>query len=180
VLPHLGKGSSLVAWRAGSAYTLLRLPLLSCPGGGSGNGHRTYSASGFRDSACGKPEGYGAPGLRIQLPEPKSRATHWLSAGRHQVTSPWHRPLALYRLLSSLAHFASLTSRIPPHSREAKFMPWDCKVTPVDCACQEGNTICCTPSNDGLDTGFDVSFPHTGRKQGRRSPQVRPRHGLKV
>ena len=29
-------------------YSMLPVQLLSCPGGGSGNGHRTYSASGPR------------------------------------------------------------------------------------------------------------------------------------
>ena len=37
---------------------------------------------------------------------------------------------------------------------------WDCKVTPVYCTCQEGNTIGCIPSNDGLDARFGVVFPH--------------------
>lgn len=43
-------------------------------------------------------------------------------------------------------------------------MPWDCKVTPVDCTCQEGNTICCISSNDGLDADLRTCFPHGGRK----------------
>ena len=29
-------------------------------------------------------------------------------------------------------------------------MLWECNVTPVGCVCQEGNTICGIPSNDGL------------------------------
>jgi len=36
---------------------------------------------------------------------------------------------------------------------------WDCKVTPAGCACQEGNTIGCIPSNDGLDAGLRPGFP---------------------
>jgi hypothetical protein len=40
-------------------------------------------------------------------------------------------------------------------------MPWDCKVTPVGCACQEGNTICCILNNDGLDAGARVLFSTT-------------------
>jgi hypothetical protein len=32
-------------------------------------------------------------------------------------------------------------------------MLWDCKVTPAYCACQEGNTIGCISSNDGLGAG---------------------------
>jgi hypothetical protein len=37
---------------------------------------------------------------------------------------------------------------------------WECKVTPAGCACQEGNTIGCIPSNDGLDAAFGTVFPH--------------------
>ncbi len=45
-------------------------------------------------------------------------------------------------------------------------MPRDCKVTPVDCACQEGNTICCISSNDGLDADLWTFFPHWGGELG--------------
>src|SRR6266700_3215411 len=38
-------------------------------------------------------------------------------------------------------------------------MPWDCKVTPTSCTCQERNTIGCIPSNDGLDAGLGPGFP---------------------
>jgi hypothetical protein len=51
--------------------------------------------------------------------------------------------------------------KLRPHSREAgNLLLWDCKVTPAGCACQEGNTICCISSNDGLDAGLGVRFPH--------------------
>jgi hypothetical protein len=49
-------------------------------------------------------------------------------------------------------------------------MPWDCKVTPVGCACQEGNTICCILNNDGLDAGlgwFSGRVFHTERLRGK-------------
>jgi hypothetical protein len=36
----------------------------------------------------------------------------------------------------------------------------DCKVTPAGWACQEGNTTGCISSNDGLDAGLGVGFPH--------------------
>ena len=38
-------------------------------------------------------------------------------------------------------------------------MPWECNVTPVHGGCQEGNTICCVSSNDGLDAGLRSFFP---------------------
>ena len=38
-------------------------------------------------------------------------------------------------------------------------LAWDCKVTPAYSACQEGNTIGCIPSNDGLDAGLGPGFP---------------------
>jgi hypothetical protein len=36
---------------------------------------------------------------------------------------------------------------------------WDCKVTPAYCACQEGNTMGCISSNDGLGAGVLDFFP---------------------
>src|SRR5579863_8203533 len=44
-------------------------------------------------------------------------------------------------------------------------MPWDCKVTPADCTCQEGNTTGCIPSNDGLGAGLGPGFPHGGKQR---------------
>jgi len=38
------------------------------------------------------------------------------------------------------------------------FLPWDCKVTPADCVCQEGNTIGCIGSNDGRDAGLGLGL----------------------
>ena len=46
-----------------------------------------------------------------------------------------------------------------PHSRGVEFCAWECKVTPAGCACQEGNTIGCIPSNDGLGAGLAAQFP---------------------
>ena len=43
------------------------------------------------------------------------------------------------------------------------FSAWDCKVTPASCACQEGNTTGCIPSNDGLDAPLVPGFPHHGK-----------------
>jgi hypothetical protein len=43
------------------------------------------------------------------------------------------------------------------------FVAWDCKVTPADCACQEGNTTGCIPNNDGLGAGLEPVFPHCGK-----------------
>jgi hypothetical protein len=44
------------------------------------------------------------------------------------------------------------------------FRAWDCKITPAYGACQEGNTICCTHSNDGLGAGMEAFFPHELRE----------------
>jgi hypothetical protein len=35
---------------------------------------------------------------------------------------------------------------------------WDCKVTPVHCACQEGNTICGISSNDAAANAMEDGF----------------------
>ena len=51
--------------------------------------------------------------------------------------------------------------RIPsPFPWRRNACAWDCKVTPLYCTCQEGNTIGCIPSNDGLDARLGVVFPH--------------------
>ena len=51
--------------------------------------------------------------------------------------------------------------RIPsPFPWRRNSCAWDCKVTPVYCTCQEGNTIGCIPSNDGLDARLGLIFPH--------------------
>ena len=80
------------------------------------------------------------PGLRI-----KARAPNFFSQRQRQITS--NRAPDRGVLLACLF-------QTPPHSRGAKFEPWDCKVTPASCACQDLNTIGCILNNDGLDAGF--------------------------
>ena len=131
----------------------LHAQVLSRPGGGSGNGHRALQASGFRRSASGFAGGclvlrFRAPGLRIWKPGRLSLfllrrvPSHlWLGTGPHPYLSV---PLWEFR----------------PIPVRRNFRAWDCKVTPADCACQEGNTTGCIPSNDGLGAGFVPGFPH--------------------
>ncbi len=69
-------------------------------------------------------------------------------------------PLA-WRRSTAVLLTAFFQSRPIPVRRN--FSAWDCKVTPARCACQEGNTIGCIPSNDGLDAGLAPGFPHRGR-----------------
>jgi hypothetical protein len=116
----------------------------------------SISASGFRGSASGCWRLFGlrflAPGLRIWKP------------GRLSLCCRRRAPSHLW--LGAGPRFAALrltAFKIPPHSREAEFGAWDCKVTPADCTCQEGNTTGCIPSNDGLDAGLGLGFPHCGK-----------------
>jgi len=129
-------------------------------------GERPPHILGFGLPAVGPPENLKAAGRRAY--GSTSPSAHLLPAGRRQVTSPWRRPLSGSRTAVVLTSAAPrlLLPPIPPHSREAKFPPWDCKVTPVPCACQEGNTICCISSNDGLDAGWKSSFPQQERSSG--------------
>jgi hypothetical protein len=53
--------------------------------------------------------------------------------------------------------FVYETSLVP--AKKVSKMLWDCKVTPPYCTCQEGNTIGCISSNDGLDAGVRIFFP---------------------
>jgi hypothetical protein len=73
---------------------------------------------------------------------------------RRQVTSGW---APSRRNCPSQLEF-----RLIPVRRN--FRAWDCKVTPARCACQEGNTIGCIPSNDGLDARLRTRFPHKNEK----------------
>ena len=119
------------------------------PGGGSGNGHRTYfgfrrPASGLQEADSLKVSGAGLTDLEARAPEP------FAACGGRQVTSGW-APDRIHCLNSV------------PFPWDGNFVPWDCKVTPADCACQEGNTTGCIPSNDGLDAGLRPSFPHCGK-----------------
>ena len=89
--------------------------------------------------------------------------------------------MASRRLLYSLLSSTTSKFRLIPVRRN--FMPWDCKVTPVDCTCQEGNTICCIPNNDGLDAGVESGWErvfHTRtERSGDRDPQDYLRRELK-
>jgi hypothetical protein len=65
---------------------------------------------------------------------------------------------------SPLARWAGLLSsrfRAIPVERNSGL--WECNVTPVYCTCQEGNTICCVASNDGLGAGLRSFFPQIPR-----------------
>jgi len=70
-------------------------------------------------------------------------------------------PLRVWRRVTSgLAPSPLFTApaeiRPVPARRISK--PWDCKVTPAYCACQEGNTTGCILNNDGLGAGLRDSF----------------------
>jgi hypothetical protein len=79
------------------------------------------------------------------------------SAAEDQVTSG----LAPNRCIQLTATYESR-----PIPVRRNLVPWDCKVTPADCTCQEGNTIGCIPNNDGLDARSGPRFPH-GRQGGK-------------
>ena len=121
--------------------------LLSRPGGGSGNGHRTSL-------------------LRLRAVGSRSLKTASVRFGRRANGSGAGRLCPLFpagcRVTSGWA-----SGRICVHSQEFRPVPagrnsllWDCKVTPADCACQGRNTIGCIPSNDGLGARFELRFPH--------------------
>ena len=139
-----------------------RYQLLSRPGGGSGNGHRIdcqLPVSGNRQS--GKPGGLlSQQGSRLRAPDLRIRTHEYRRPVRPMFAADKAKsPLAWRRTAAS----ADCSLPIRPHSREAGFFTaWDCKVTPARCSCQEGNTIGCIPSNDGLDTAFGPRFPHRG------------------
>jgi hypothetical protein len=131
----------------------------SCPGGGVGE--RSPHSFGFRNSASGEPERIHLVAFKVialgqRIWEPKRLCLFLPAEG---TESPLAGRLA--------AHFQSLSPvlfGIPAHSRESEFPPWDCKVTPASCACQEGNTTGCIPNNDGLDAGPVPRFPHRGER----------------
>jgi len=120
-------------------------------------GERPPHLLGFRLPVVGLPENLKAAGRRTY--GSSSPNAHLLPAERRQVTSPWRRPLSGSRTAVVLlplflcSHFGSYFRQFRPIPVRRNFQPWDCKVTPVPCACQEGNTICCISSNDGLDAG---------------------------
>src|SRR5579864_9789992 len=144
-----------------SATGIACFTVMSRPGGGSGNGHRASfrnPAASFRLPAFGFRFLVSAPGLRIRKPGRLDACT-FLACGGRQVTSGW----APYRL-GCITAFTTLLFRPIPVRRN--LCAWDCKVTPASCACQEGNTIGCIPSNDGLDAGSVPRFPHPRKTDG--------------
>jgi hypothetical protein len=124
------------------------------PGEGRGTATALLPASGSR--ICWKPVfglRFRAPGLRIWKPGRLSPfllrrvPSHlWLGTGPHPYLSV---PLWEFR----------------PIPVRRNFRAWDCKVTPADSSCQEGNTTGCIPSNDGLGAGFVPRFPHCGKQR---------------
>jgi hypothetical protein len=132
-------------------------PISVALGGGSRNGHRTSLVRPFSTIVCAKVSGAGFTDLETQAPEPSCLlaecaesplAGHW--------TASFSAPLLQYCF-----SYCFGKSRPIPVSRN--FGAWDCKVTPVGCACQERNTTGCIPSNDGLDAGKSTDFPHCGK-----------------
>lgn len=123
----------------------------SYPGGGAGTATAFPSAAALRRSESGGPRVYSyvsvlAPGSQSEALAPVLR--------RPQVTSG----------LGSTAGFA-FTLEFRPIPVGWNSCAWDCKVTPVHCACQEGNTIGCIPSNDGLDARLGPCFPHRSNRR---------------
>jgi hypothetical protein len=116
------------------------------------------------------------PHFGFRLPPPGYRETFWPFPQQFRLRAPGLRIRRAWRPIigsggakSPLAWGRTAALRttvyvVSPHSREAKFPAWDCKVTPVHCTCQEGNTICCIPSNDGLGAGLRPGFPHRARE----------------
>ena len=118
--------------------------------GRSGHGHRT-SQIGFR-----LPQ----PGFRKDKSLMFSKS--WAPGSRiRNLTPPSLVSSRCCRVTSGSSAAGSFTLRNPsPIPVRRNLLAWDCKVTPVYCACQEGNTIGCIPSNDGLDAGWRAGFPH--------------------
>ena len=114
----------------------------------------SQSASVCPRSACGR--------LQVHEHERVGRRTHGSAAERLpplfacgcRVTSGSGGPPVSYTIRNS--------SPIPVGRN---LLAWDCKVTPAGCGCQEGNTIGCIPSNDGLDAGSGAGFPQRSRFQ---------------
>jgi len=69
-------------------------------------------------------------------------------------------PLAWRHTVLTTLSTSPAETRLVPARQISKL--WDCKVTPAYCACQEGNTIGCISSNDGLDAGMRDWFSTTG------------------
>ena len=145
------KGVSPVSRAGYRCCCWLTVTVLSCTGGGRARPPHLF---GFRPPLPGFRETFGlfhsSLGCGRRAYESEGPGAPCIGSGGAKS------PLALgpNRSLRTTLHVVS------PHSREAKFAAWDCKVTPVHCTCQEGNTICCIPSNDGLGAGLGPGFPH--------------------
>src|SRR5579864_6152541 len=127
----------------------LRVALFSCraPGEGSGNGHR----ASFRNPATSF--GFPASASGVWF---RRRAYGSESPGACAFFDLRRAPSHLWPAPDRLVCITALLFRPIPVRRN--LCAWDCKVTPASCACQEGNTIGCIPSNDGLDAGVQVTF----------------------
>ena len=97
--------------------------------------------------------GAGLTDLEARAPEPFS------AYGGRRVTSGRAPDRIVFPVLLSPAW------KFRPIPVRRNFCAWDCKVTPADCACQEGNTTGCIPSNDGLGAGLGSGFPHCGKRR---------------
>ena len=137
-------------------------PISVALGGGSRNGHRTSASVRLDHSVRSFARRFRAPGLRIWKPRRLSLLACLRSVPSHLWlgTGPLFAPL-----LQHCFSYCFGKSRPIPVSRN--FGAWDCKVTPVGCACQERNTTGCIPSNDGLDAGLSTDFPHCGKSRSR-------------
>jgi len=179
---------------------LLRSLSLSHPRGRTGNGHRSYCSrviaspclawqhddvtrlpafplTGFRKTP--------PSGFRHSAAENLKAVVAWVCRSRC-LDPPGPVPLMPCgtaakspRLGAGPQRFTNCSLRsATPESRpipvRRNCMLWDCKVTPVGCACQEGNTICCIASNDGLDAGLETSFPHERPEMGGCSSPNQP------
>ena len=115
------------------------------PGEDRGNGHRTANASfGFRLSVS-RSEGHGRTLVFVVF---GLREGSRITSG----PAPSRRFSCLFGLLNIPVKLAPF-----PRGRVSKG-PWECKVTPAYCACQERNTIGCISSNDRLDAGGGTRF----------------------
>jgi len=165
LLPPQEKGSSLVSC---STVTdcYFRLSAFgfrprSRARGRDGNSHRASTQRSF--SGIRLPEEVSPAMVRGSGAGPMNLATRRLSPSclRPRSSHPW----------LETDRRAEITHGFRPIPVRRNSCARDCKVTPVYCTCQEGNTIGCIPSNDGLDARLGVGFPHQIKIQGfRRFP----------
>jgi hypothetical protein len=107
-----------------------------------------HPATGFRLPAFGHRFEVSAPGLRIR--KPGRLCLFWLAEGAKSPLAGRAEPPGL--------HYAFTALLFRPIPVGWNLCAWDCKVTPASCACQEGNTIGCIPSNDGLGARSEATF----------------------